>query len=261
MVVAVVRSSLPALLAGVALSTAAVCGLLDGTARGYGLLVLAAAYGALGVAVLRRRRDFASALGIVALALAVPASLILLHGTWVVLAWAATCAALVLLARYEERLAFGALAYVALAFAHALVLEAPPTDLFVARAHPGSGAPAVLLVAAATLVLRRTMFREVLAWICGGPLLYDASLAILELFEDPGTGVHSSFQHGHTAVSALWGIVGLTLLVAGLKRAGRHLRLGGFALFGLALAKLFSTTLQRSARSRGPCRSSRSARC
>lgn len=231
--------SLVGLAVGAALSTTAVAQLLDGQTRGYGLLALAVGYGALGVALLGRRRDFASALGLVALALAVPASQILLHGTWLVLAWAATCAALALLARFEQRLAYAAVGYLVLAAAHALVLEAPPSDLFVARAHPGGGAPAVLLVAAAALVAGRRLWRDALAWACGALLLYGTSLAILEVFEDTGSGVHSSFQHGHTAVSALWGIVGLALLVAGLKRAGRHLRLGGFALFGLALAKLF----------------------
>jgi uncharacterized membrane protein len=40
-------------------------------------------------------------------------------------------------------------------------------------------------------------------------------------------------------VSAFWGAVGLTLLVAGLKRGARDLRIGGLALFGASLAKLF----------------------
>ena len=48
-----------------------------------------------------------------------------------------------------------------------------------------------------------------------------------------------SVSRGHTAVSFLWGIVGLTLLVGGLKRGGRHLQIGGFVLFGISLAKLF----------------------
>jgi uncharacterized membrane protein len=46
-------------------------------------------------------------------------------------------------------------------------------------------------------------------------------------------------QRGHSAVSAFWGIVGLVTLYVGLTRDLRALRLAGFALFGLALAKLF----------------------
>jgi uncharacterized membrane protein len=46
-------------------------------------------------------------------------------------------------------------------------------------------------------------------------------------------------QRGHSAVSAFWGIVGLVTLYVGLTRDLRALRLAGFALFGLAIAKLF----------------------
>jgi uncharacterized membrane protein len=51
--------------------------------------------------------------------------------------------------------------------------------------------------------------------------------------------VETDFQRGHSAVSAFWGLTGLVALYIGLKREWRGLRLAGFALFGLALAKLF----------------------
>jgi uncharacterized membrane protein len=71
-------------------------------------------------------------------------------------------------------------------------------------------------------------------------MLYGVTLLVLELSEDvSGAGVVTSFQRGHTAVSAIWGAVGLTLLVAGLKHAERHLRVAGLVLFALSLAKLF----------------------
>jgi uncharacterized membrane protein len=70
--------------------------------------------------------------------------------------------------------------------------------------------------------------------------LYAASLVILQLFEwAPDVGVHASFQRGHTAVSALWGVVGLVVLYAGLVRRTRSIRVAGLALFALSLAKLF----------------------
>jgi uncharacterized membrane protein len=229
------------LVLSVALASASVAELLDGKARGAGLLALGACYGAVGVAMLARRRNFASVLGIAALALAVPASVILLSGTWLVLAWAVTAALLALATAVEERLVYGALAYFGLAFAHMLVFEAPPKDLFVAQDHPGSGVPAALFVlaAGAAIAWRTPSLQAGLAWVCGGLGLYAATLAILEASEDAGGDVQAAFQRGHTAVSFLWGAVGLTLLVLGLKRGGRHLQLGGFALFGLALAKLF----------------------
>jgi uncharacterized membrane protein len=78
-----------ALVASVGLAAAATAELLDGDTRGWAFLGLAAAYGLTGVAVLSRRRDFASALGLAALVLAFPASVWLLDGTWLVLGWAA----------------------------------------------------------------------------------------------------------------------------------------------------------------------------
>jgi uncharacterized membrane protein len=128
-----------------------------------------------------------------------------------------------------------------LAFAHTLVLEAQPSDLFVAHRHPGGGAPAVVLVLAAGAVIAResALVRGTLTWLCGALGIYAAALAILEIAETIGGGVDTAFQRGHTAVSSLWAIVGLVLLVAGLKRGRRDLQIGGFALFGVALAKLF----------------------
>lgn len=66
------------------------------------------------------------------------------------------------------------------------------------------------------------------------------SLAILQAFQWTGPGsVHLEFQHGHTAVSAFWGLLGLVALYLGLSRRSRRLRLAGFAIFALSLAKIF----------------------
>jgi Predicted membrane protein (DUF2339) len=232
--------SLTSLAASVALGAAAAYELLDGDARSWTFLALAAAYAATGVTLLRRRRDFASALGLAALLLAFPASVWLLDGTWLVLAWAAAGASLAVLARFEERLELGALAYLGLTLVHTLAYEAPPADVFVAHGHPGAGVPAVLLVIAGIAVFarRRELARRWLLWATGVLGLYAATLAILEASEDLGGGLSSAFQRGHTAVSALWAVVGLALLVVGLRRTRTFLA-GGFMLFGLSLVKLF----------------------
>jgi uncharacterized membrane protein len=229
-----------ALIASVGLAAASVAELLDGDARAWVFLALAAGYGLTGVAVLRTRRDFASGLGIAALALAFPASVWLLDGTWLVLAWAATGAVLALLARYEERLEVGAFIYLCLTLVHTLVMEAQPNDVFIAHDHPGSGAPAVLLVVAglAVFAYAREWLRTPLRWAYGALGLYAATLAILETSERAGGSIDTAFQRGHTAVSAVWAVVGLALLILGLKRS-RALQVGGFALFGISLAKLF----------------------
>jgi hypothetical protein len=172
----------------------------------------------------------------------VPASIELLNGTLLVLAWAAAAAALVVLARFEERLEWAALSCFGLALAHTLLMEAQPSDLFVAQRQPGSGIPAALLVtaAAAEIAVRSRRLRTPFLWLSRALGLYAATLMILQLAESVGTaGVETAFQRGHTGVSSLWGAVGLGLLYAGLKRARRELQVGGFALFGISLAKLF----------------------
>jgi uncharacterized membrane protein len=228
------------LVASVVLAAASAAELLDNDQRAWAFLALATGYGLTGVALLRKRRDFASALGIASLALAFPASVWLLDGTWLVVAWAATGAALAVLARYEERLEYGALAYLGCALVHTLLMEAQPNDVFVAHEHPGSGAIAVLLTLAGLAVFAyvRESLRTQLSWACGALGLYAATLAILEASERAGGSVDTAFQRGHTAVSAVWAIVGLALLILGLRRS-RALQFGGFALFGISLAKLF----------------------
>jgi uncharacterized membrane protein len=70
--------------------------------------------------------------------------------------------------------------------------------------------------------------------------LYAASLGILELAERlSSASVETDFERGHTAVSALWALLGLALLLTGLLRRSGLLRYSGLALFGLSLAKLF----------------------
>jgi uncharacterized membrane protein len=129
-----------------------------------------------------------------------------------------------------------------LALVQTLVREAPPSDAFVAHAHPAAGGASVLLVLAAGAALARwsSEARRVLVWLCGGLALYAATLGILEVFEAIGdASVETAFQRGHTAVSSVWGAVGLALLYTGLRRGRRELQFGGFALFGIALVKLF----------------------
>ncbi len=167
----------------------------------------------------------------------------LLDGTYAVLAWAAVGAALAWLSARtsEPRFLVGAAAYVAVALGHAVVFEAPPSDLFVAQTHPAGGAPAILIVAAAVAVLGYFSRRgRTAAWALAGVLaVYGLSLAILELVASIfNQSLQTEFQRGHTAVSAFWGLLGLALLYAGLKR-WRSLRLAGFALFAVSLGKIF----------------------
>jgi hypothetical protein len=231
--------ALPTLATGALFATVWVVGLLNG-GEGYGLLGLAAVYATVAVA-LRRRRDFASALGVIAFAWSLASSLELLHGTWLVLAWAVAAAVLAVLARFEQRLEYPSLAFAACGAVYTLAFAALPTHLFEAERSPGAGVPSLLLVVAAIAVFVevRPLLRARLAWAAGALGLYAASLSILELSERAGGSVPTAFQRGHTGVSALWAIAGAGLLVVGVRRTRRGVQLGGIGLFGLALAKLF----------------------
>jgi len=76
--------------------------------------------------------------------------------------------------------------------------------------------------------------------VLGAILFYAISLSILEIAElATNADVDTKFQRGHTGVSAFWGLVSLAFLYFGLTRRSRSLRLAGFALFGVTLAKIF----------------------
>jgi hypothetical protein len=207
------------------------------------LLVLAVGglYIALGAAFLRARRDQSTLLWALGLAMSVVAAGNLLDGSWLVLALSGAALAATLLARFEERLDVAALSLLALGLGAALAGAATPRDLFDAQRHPGEGAPAlVALLAAAVVYARlRARHRAAVIWTAAVVALFAVSLAILELAESLDGSVSTDFQRGHTAVSALWGLVGLALLYAGLVRGSRRFQLAGFGLFGLALVKLF----------------------
>jgi uncharacterized membrane protein len=221
-------------------------------AEGVALLGVAIGYASLAVLLrLRGKRDFATVLGAVALLAGVVGSAELLDGTALVLAWVAGGGVLGLLSARtsERRLLVAAGTFVGLATAHAIVLDAPPSRLFTAGIHPAGGALAILLAAAGVGSLTYLLVGDerwirrgrLVGWCLTGVLgAYGLSLVILDLVERTFSGVslQTSFQRGQTGVSAFWGLIGLALLYAGLKR-WRGLRVAGFAVLGVSLAKIF----------------------
>ncbi|MGH3023718.1 MAG: DUF2339 domain-containing protein, partial [Gaiellaceae bacterium] len=231
-------------------------------------------------------RDLATLLWALALLIAGAALFLLLESVWLVLALSAGSALLSVLALAvrEIRLQAASAAYLLTAVAYTLALEAPPRDFFVAAQHPGDGVPALILTALAALVFGlaarhplpehrppfswsqpitlagllgairswQPWFRSLALAGAGILALYALSLGILDAAERfSGASVETDFQRGHTAVSAVWGAIGLGLLTLGLLRRSRPLRLAGFALFGISLVKLFLydlTTLSSLAR-------------
>ncbi len=120
----------------------------------------------------------------------------------------------------------------------------PPSHLFEASASPGAAvwvlAGCVVALVAVAFTATDDELRVPLAAVAGGLGLYAASLALLELAERlSSASVETDFERGHVAVSALWALVGLGLLVAGLLRGSSAVRYAGLALFGVSLAKIF----------------------
>jgi uncharacterized membrane protein len=121
-----------------------------------------------------------------------------------------------------------------------------PDHFFQSSESPGEslwvllGCVAALAVTAVTVPAEWARARLPIGAAAGIVALYAVSLAILEIAERVSSAsVETDFERGHTAVSGLWALLGLALLIAGLLRGSGLLRYGGLALFALSLAKLF----------------------
>jgi uncharacterized membrane protein len=209
-------------------------------------LGISAGYCALAALVFARgRRSFSTMLWAPALAVATVATINLLDDNVLVFAFSAAAAAIAGIGwrAGERRVTVAAAGLLALALAYVAALNAPPEDFFAASDSPATGVPAVLSLMGGAVALALTLEGPLRRWALGGAAVlgvYSVSLTILGAFEQfDGASVATSFQRGHTAVSAFWGVLGLVPLVVGLQRHSSVLRMAGFALFGISLAKLF----------------------
>ena len=123
-----------------------------------------------------------------------------------------------------------------------LVALTPLDHLLVANPDPASGVVALLGVAAAAVAVGVTAPRR-RRWILAGAAgltLYAVSLIVLELaMRVSGASLETDFERGHTVVSAVWGLTGLTVLVVGVAHRSNRLRYAGLVLFGATLGKIF----------------------
>jgi uncharacterized membrane protein len=139
----------------------------------------------------------------------------------------------------------------ALAATHAIAIDAPPEALIegVDAIVPAALALTGLAVGAdraARLVPGESgRLRLALRSTAAGALLYLGSVAIVTAFQ-PATaelagtvGLLSIRQQGQLLLSAFWAASGVAALVVGLRRGDEQIRWGGFALLGIASAKVF----------------------
>jgi uncharacterized membrane protein len=207
------------------------------------LLAAAAIHVAVAFALTRRARDVAAVIGALGLAQSAVGFALVLRGPPVVVVWAAHAVALSWLARIrdEREPLVPAAVFLAGAVVHAIGVEAPPVDLVNRADRIGEAAVALAIVAAAATacawLLREHERAGLLGWVAGAALVYLASIAVVDR---AGAG-----QPGQIALSALWSVAGLGLLVFGLVRDARSLRSGGVALLCLAVTKVFVYDLSR----------------
>src|SRR6185437_6402780 len=150
----------------------------------------------------------------------------------VLLAWVARRAA-------DKRGFFPAAGFVGAAAAHTLLFEARPSALAYGVDSLPKAVVSLLLVvgalAALAFLIEEARDAFVLAAAVGAAYL--GSVVVVDIV---GRG-----QDGQLALSAFWALLGLGGLVAGLVRDLKPLRLGGLALLGLAVVKVFIVDLAR----------------
>jgi uncharacterized membrane protein len=182
----------------------------------------------------------------------------LLHGSGLVAGLGGLSVAVAVLAApaREPRLQVAALVPLAGAASATFVTLAPPRELFVETHHLLQGLLALVIVLGALAVLlavdrpvtapRTDRFDEAIClarprarlaatWALALLALYTASIAVLQVVAWFG----ASYQSAQPAVSAVWSLIALGALTLGLVRGLPIVRLTGFAMIGLTLAKIF----------------------
>jgi uncharacterized membrane protein len=173
-----------------------------------------------------------------------------LQGDALVLAWAAEAATLAQVHRrtHEDVPAIAALIFLGAAAIHVLLLDAPPVSLLTGARVLHSAAIALGALVVALLAAGRAsgapQIKTAATIAAAFTLLYLGSIAVVTVFQ-PSAGAPATLldlsvrQEGQVVLSALWSILGLAGLIAGLRLRIRPLRTAGAGLLLLAIAKVF----------------------
>ncbi len=227
-------------------------GLADPATALAALAGLAAAAWAAARLIAPRREDCRVALDAVALVALALFSALALDGAALTLALTGEAIALATLARRQatDPVPFpAALAFLGVAFAHTIVVLAPPAALVGGLPDPLLATIGLAAVAAGAAIVARSApdARVRLALESGAAALglYLASVLLVTPFQ-PGTGTAALpiaeldvRQRGQVLLSALWALSGVAALVAGLLRDSRPLRLAALALLTVTAGKVF----------------------
>ena len=147
----------------------------------------------------------------------------------------------------SRALVLAAGAYALVALGHALAFEAPLESFLYGASDLPAAVVALVSAAAAPLVLARLGWldgesRKVTAATGALTLLYAASVTVVSVVGSGGGEAVLDLdvrQQGQALVSALWGLVGVAALVAGLRRDVRELRVGALLLLFATAGKVF----------------------
>ncbi len=218
----------------------------DGAATAW-VIALALVHVVLGVAGFRGRMSdqIGALLAAVGIGLSAIGLALALSGPALVVGWSVEAVVLAWVAKRtgQRRARLGAVLFLGLATAHVLQVEAPPSALLVGVDSLAQAVVGIAAVALAALAVERLSpgvperWTFALRGLAAVALVYLPSIAIVDTWttgdaSDPG-------QTAQLLLSALWGLTGLGALVVGLVRDERRLRLAGFGLLAIAVAKVF----------------------
>lgn len=223
----------------------------------FGCSALLAALGglALRLSIHREIGSLLIGVGIGVSALAFAAAL---SGPALVIAWAAEAVVFAYLATRvdsredttvssSERLLIVAGTFFGLAVTHTLIFEAPPQAMFEGVESLGESAAALGACVAAALagglLARRAQpaAPQVAGFAAGALLVYLGSVVIVDTIGVDAYG--DARQSGQVWLSVFWTVTGLAAVVWGLVRKAPSVRLGGLALLGVAIAKVWTYDL------------------
>jgi hypothetical protein len=173
-----------------------------------------------------------------------------LDGPAVAVAWAGTGVALTGTIRRDRLGLAAAGAFVAMAWLHAMVYEAPLQALGVGVPDLAGAAAALFAMAVGAFAVAYKLdqeqerpMRTLLQTSGSGVLLYLASVAVVTAFQpgpdtiDAGLGLGVRAQ-GQVLLSCLWAAAGAIALVVGLRRDRLEMRVVAFGLLALSFVKV-----------------------